>query len=276
MPAISDYHVHPDYSVDAEGDIVEFCRQGVEVGLDSICFTTHYDSNPRRVEQDGYWRRDGKRVRMSDSLVAEYAAAINGAKEMFRETGLAVRCGLEVDYYPGVEKEIERVRSVFPLDFVIGSVHCLNDIAISDQNEAPAYFRKITVDRMADDYFSMLLMAADCAEFDCLGHLDYYIRFGWRYFGEEMDRIEIERYDPVFDRLISNRMGIEVNSSPFKRGETEFHPSRKILDRAIRAGVKIVSVGSDSHKPVDLGKGVREAYSFLRERKVEPKLPVKV
>lgn len=275
MNNLADFHVHPDYSIDAEGDIASFCRQAINVGLDAICFTTHYDSNPRRVEQDGYWNRNGKRERISDSLVAEYVAAVQTARDTFGDRGLDVYCGLEVDYYPDVEREVERLRSIFPLDFVMGSLHCLSDVAISDRKEAPAYFGKITVDQMADEYFSLLLMAASCPDFDCLGHLDYYVRFGWQYYARDMNRIRIERFDPVFNRLLATGIGIEVNTSPFRRGEEEFHPSREILNRAIDSGVHIVSVGSDSHKPADLGKGVTEAYSFLRGRKVDPKLPVR-
>jgi len=266
----ADFHVHHDYSRDAEGDIGAYCDRAVLIGLDSICFTTHYDVNPRRTERDGSWKRTGKRERISDFLVNEYIREAFAARKKYRDRGLSVHCGLEIDYFPGVEKEAERLKAGFPFDFIIGSVHCLTDIAISDPEEAVRYFHNISVGRLADDYFALLLAAASCPAFDCLGHLDYYVRYCRKYFGDDMNNIEIERFDPVFDRLKSTGVGIEINTSPFKKGENGFHPARGIIDRAVLAGVTISSIGSDSHRPEDLGKGIAEAGAYLRQRGVIP------
>lgn len=273
MRNLADFHIHPDYSMDAEGDIREYCDRALKLGLRAICFTTHYDSNPKRMKMDGFWRDNGKRVRLSDWIVEKYIEDIRRARKIYDRLNLDLFCGLEIDYYPGVEKEVERLRDKFQFDFMIGSVHCLDDVAISDKSEAPAYFAARSVDQMADDYFRLLLMAAQCRGFDCLGHLDYYVRFGWKYYGDLMNEIEIERFDPVFSTLKTNDVGIEINTSPFKTGGDTFHPSSDVIDRAINYGVCITSIGSDCHRPADLGKGVAEAYDFLRRRDLEPVFP---
>lgn len=273
MRNFADFHIHPDYSIDAEGSVRKICDRALRIGLGAICFTTHYDSNPKRTEIDGYWRYNGKRVRFSDSIVGEYITEIQRAREIYDRSSLELFCGLEIDYYPGVEEEVERLRAKFPFDFLIGSVHCLDDIAISDKSEAPSYFERRSVDRMADDYFELLLRAARCQGFDCLGHLDYYIRYGQQYYGDLINNIEIERFDPVFNALRENGIGIEINTRPFKTGGDTFHPSGEIIDRAIGCGVAITSAGSDSHRPADLGKGIAEAYDFLDLRDLEPVFP---
>jgi len=271
----SDFHIHPDYSIDARGSIDDYCRRALEVGIESICFTTHYDSNPKRIAQDAYWNFKGEKVRYSDKLVDQYISDIESARDVYAERGLNILRGLEIDYYPGVEKETERLRSVFPLDFVIGSVHCINDIAISDPREAPGYFNSRTVDQMADDYFNLLEQAASCLLFDSIGHMDYYARFGGKYYGDDMNKIEIERFDPVFHKLIANRIGFELNTNPFKRGISDFHPSRKIATRAFSIDVPFSSVGSDSHIPDELGRGLTEAFDFLEMSKITPIFPRK-
>ncbi len=273
MRNLADFHIHPDYSIDAEGSIEQYCDRALKIGLGAICFTTHYDSNPKRTEIDGYWKYNGGRVKLSDSIVGNYIKDIQRAREIYDRLSLDLYCGLEIDYYQGVEEEVERLRSKFPFDFVIGSVHCLDDIAISDKREAPSYFEKRSVDQMADDYFELLLRAARCQGFDCLGHLDYYIRYGRKHYGDLISKIEIERYDPVFDMLKKNGIGIEINTSPFKTSGNTFHPSSELIDRAISCGVAITSVGSDCHRPADLSKGVAEAYDFLSRRDLEPVFP---
>jgi histidinol-phosphatase (PHP family) len=274
MTGIADFHVHPDYSIDAEGSIEEYCSLADRLGLRAICFTTHYDSNPARIERDGYWRRNGELVRLSDDILRDYIDSVGRAATRLKESGLEILCGLEIDYYPGVESEVRRLRDEFALDFVIGSVHCLDNIAISDPREAEAYFAGKSVSEMADDYFELLSMAASCSGFDCLGHLDYHLRFGRQYYGPDIDRIEIGRYEPVFDILSNNGIGLEVNCSPFRRGLREFHPSEKIIDMAIRKGIKITSVGSDCHQPADLARGVPEAYKMLERRRIIPVFPL--
>lgn len=273
MRNFADFHIHPDYSIDAEGSVREYCDRAQRMGLGAICFTTHYDSNPKRTEIDGFWRYNGSRVRHSDSIVEKYITDIKMAAEVYNPLDLDLFCGLEIDYYPGVEEEVERLRAKFPFDFLIGSVHCLNDIAISDKGEAPSYFEKRSVVQMADEYFELLLRAARCQGFDCLGHLDYYIRYGQKYYGDLINDIEIERFDPVFNTLMENGIGIEINTRPFKKGGDTFHPSGEIIDRAISRGVAITSTGSDCHRLADLGKGIAEAYDFLNRRDLEPVFP---
>jgi histidinol-phosphatase (PHP family) len=273
MNSFADFHVHPDYSIDATGTIRQYCDRALEIGLSSICFTTHYDNNPRRVELDGYWNYNNSRVRLSDELVRCYLEELERAKIFFADFGLRVYRGLEIDYFPGIENEVERLRREFPLDFVIGSVHCLDDIAISEKREAPAYFTTHSISQLAADYFRLLNLAATCPGFDSLGHLDYYIRYCRDYYGEDADQIEIERYDSIFDILKKNNKGFEINTSPYRYGLEGFHPSQDIIKRAIIASVKIASIGSDSHKPAKLGLGLQEAYEFLDQLGATPEFP---
>jgi len=273
MTEISDFHVHPDYSIDAAGTIRQYCDRALEIGLRNICFTSHYDSNPRRVEADGYWRHKGRRVRFDDELVGRYIDEIDRAQRYYAQFGLRVFRGLEIDYFPGVEGEAQRVRDKYGLDFVIGSVHCLDDIAISDKREAPGYFLKKTLSRMVDDYFGLLRQAAETPAFDCLGHLDYYVRYGHLYYGDDIYKIELDHFDGIFDTLKKNGGGLEVNTSLFRFGIRKFHPAQEIIERAVAAGVSIISVGSDAHRPQTLGAGVIEAYDLLTALGVRPIFP---
>jgi histidinol-phosphatase (PHP family) len=270
---LSDFHIHPNYSVDGAGTIRQYCDRALEIGLRHICFTTHYDLNPKRLDRDAFWRVAGQRVRVTDELMACYFDEIERAREYFSPFGLYINRGLEIDYFDGVEREVERVRGLFPIDFVIGSVHCLDDIAISEKNEAPTYFGGKTLEQMADDSMALLIKAAQVSGFDCLGHLDYYVRYGREYYGDAIDHIELEKFDQVFAALIKNNKGIEINSSPFRYGAQTFHPKPAIIERAVKAGVKIVSVGSDSHKPSQLGGGVKEAYKLLERLGITPLFP---
>jgi len=272
--ALSDFHVHPDYSIDAVGSVKQYCEKALELGIEAICFTTHYDYNPALDKDSGYWKPGGKKVRLTDKIVAAYLEEIDAARAKFKESGPVVYAGIEIDYTPGSEKEADRLRSLFSFDFVLGSVHNVDGYDISENDRAEEYFTRRTMDQAADDYIALLEQAAQCRFFDALGHLDYFVRYCRKYYGESLDNIELGKYDPLFEILKRNNIGIEINTSPYKRGEVGFHPSVKILERAIESGVTISSVGSDCHSPEQLGLGINEAYKFLRSKNIQPLYPL--
>jgi len=271
---LSDFHVHPDYSIDAVGSVGEYCEKALELGITAICFTSHYDYNPALDKNGGYWKLGDKKVRLTDEIVAAYLNEIAAAKAKFEKSGLAVFAGIEIDYTPGSEKEAERLRSLFSFDFVLGSVHCVNGYDISEKDQAEKYFTRRKLNQAAEDYIALLEQAAECRFFDALGHLDYFVRYCREYYGESLDNIESGRYDSLFKILKRNNIGIEINTSPYKRGETGFHPSVKILDRAIESGVAISSIGSDCHSPDQLGMGIKEAYEYLDSKNIQPRYPL--
>lgn len=271
---LSDFHIHPDFSIDAVGSVEEYCRRALKLGLGAICFTTHYDYNPLKDKSSGYWIYHGSQVELTDEIVEVYLEEIEKVRDKFKENGLAVYRGIEIDYTPGSEREAVRLRSKFQFDFVIGSVHILNGYAISENDEAEEYFSRRSIEQMTGEYFPLLESAARCESFDSLGHIDYYARYARRFYGDEIERLDLKRYDPVFGILKSNGTGIEINTSPYKRGEAGFHPSRRILEYAIENGVKISSIGSDSHRPDHLGMGIKEAYEFMKSRNITPEFPL--
>jgi len=272
MTRYSDFHIHPDFSIDAIGTIMEYCERALELGLYSICFTTHYDTNPNRLHLDDSWKIDGKRIPNADWMIKRYIREIEDARNHYQTKGLKVFCGLEIDYCPDVHKEVMRINSLFNFDFLIGAVHCVQDLALSEPDEAKDYFKGNSADDMVIAYIELLKLAAESKLFSCIAHLDYYARYMKQSLGYEYKIPEIQ-FMPVFAALNQNDVGIEINTSPYKRGIADFHPSRPLLDAAIRAGVKIASIGSDAHRPDRLGRGVPEAYKFISTLGISPVFP---
>jgi len=55
-----------------------------------------------------------------------------------------------------------------------------------------------------------------------------------------------------------------------RRGNPEPYPSMQILQRARDAGVRVFTVGSDAHRPADLGNGLDSAVQVLKVLGDEP------
>ena len=97
-----DYHIHPNYSIDAEGEVDEFCKAALDIGLKEIAFTTHLDTD--RVAEDCYVNVKGENVDIASSVWFEdYESTIRVAGDRYQEEGLRVLLGVEVDCFPGVQ-----------------------------------------------------------------------------------------------------------------------------------------------------------------------------
>jgi histidinol-phosphatase (PHP family) len=247
--AVADYHVHPDYSIDAEGSIDDFCRAAIRVGLREICFTTHYDADPARAAREGFMVIDGARQPLSDEGIKHYLDDIQRAYAEYGPAGLMVRGGLEFGYYAGCEEHIADVQRSFPLHYRLGAVHSIDEHCLCCRDEAPKLFAKFALDRLADRYFETLDRAAASGLFDCLAHIDVYRRYGMAHYGEKIKTIHRRRIEKLFATMKKHDVGYEVNTSAIRHGLHEYYPAMEIINAARAAGVRLVALGSDAHRP---------------------------
>lgn len=249
---VSDHHVHPDYSFDAEGSIEDYCRMAFNIGLKEICFTTHYDADPARIDHEGFMIIDGQKEKLSDEAVGHYLDDIKKATDKYGHFGLVVEGGLEFGYFPGCEKLVSHLHSKFRLDYRLGAVHSIDGLCICYKEEAQKLFSKYTLAQMADRYFETVDQCAATGVFDCLAHLDIYRRYGLEYYGDEILTIHRGRIEKLFETMIKYEVGYELNTSAIRHGHNEYYPNMEIVNQARSAGARLISLGSDAHRPDDL------------------------
>ncbi len=269
----SDWHVHPDYSLDATGTVDQYCQRALELGLREICFTTHYDTDPFRKDEDPYIKIAGEIVPLSQENVEKYIADVRGAGKKFAPLGLSVKVGLEVDYAPHIEEQLKLDLASFELDYLLGAVHCLDHIAISASNEAERYFKKKSMEETVEAYFEVFKQAVESRLFDAMAHLDIYKKYGLGFYGEDILTFHRGLVEPVLELMVENDVGMEINTGVLRKGHKEFCPGAEILQMALEMGVRIVAFGSDAHKIEHLGKGIKEAYNIVEilKRGIEAK-----
>lgn len=266
----TDYHVHPDYSIDALPiKMRDYCFRAVELGLREICFTTHFECDPVRRHIDNFVFLDGKKHPADDlTWLDSYFKEIEDARKEFGTDGLKVRAGIEIGYEPGQERKIEKVLRTYEFDFVLGAIHCLDHIAISSIQESPRYFRSHSISEMQKDYFNSLKLAVETGLFHCIAHVDLYRRYGIKYYGHEILTVHQGAIEPILKKMAQLNIGLEINTSSLRRGSKEFHPSKEIVSMAVEAGIKIFTVGSDAHSLEDLGGYIDKALAFLDKFKL--------
>jgi len=262
-----DYHVHPNYSLDASpATVKDYCHRALALGLAEICFCTHVELDPRRSDKENSVRVNGElRPVYEFGWLDSYFAEINQVQQEFKNSGLIIKAGVEIGYCPGVENDIEGIVNDYPFDFVMGAIHCLANISISSQKESPYYFRNRSADTVREEYFAVLLEAVKTGFFDCMAHIDLYRRYGIQFLGSEVYTMHRGAIEPVLAEMSKRGIGMEINTSSRRRGLSEFHPTKEILDLAIQSGIKVFTVGSDAHSLEQLGQGIDEALALLAD-----------
>jgi len=263
-----DYHIHPDFSIDATGSVDEYCRKALELGLREICFTPHYETDPEREHLDGLVRVDGKLQPVTGGWLDVFFNTVEKAKENYGDR-IGVKAGIEVDHIPERCDHVRRVISGYPFDFVLGAVHSLDHIAISSSSECGNFFCSCDVDTMFDKYFDLLYQAVDSGLYDAMAHFDIYRRFGYKYYAREDLEGLPSKAHRVIKKMADRKMAMEINTSGLRCGVKSIFPGPEVLRYAVACGVTEFTVGSDAHSINDLGRGIFRALGVLDKLDIE-------
>ncbi len=242
---ISDCHMHSNNSPDAQDSVVLMCENAARMGLYAVAVTDHCECN--LFQEEGY----EKAIRNS------YLQARN-ADNIYRD--LHVSAGVELGQPAQAKQVADELLASMEFDFVIGSVHNV-------PNQEDFYFLHYTEENAAailDAYFDELMATIQWGNFDTLAHITY----PWRYI-EMRDGVSIpkeryqERFDQVFRALIQKGKALEINTSDLRNGAMEAAPGMELLKRYRELGGKLVTIGSDAHRWMDVGAGIEMGLEML-------------
>jgi histidinol-phosphatase (PHP family) len=171
---------------------------------------------------------------------------------------LPVRLGVEVDYLPGREALTGKVLARYPLDYCIGSIHFLGDWDFTHPRYV-SHYRTCDADRLYRTYFKTLQALAESGLFDIVGHLDvikkyaFFPQHDWGDLLRETCRV-----------LAASDICVELNTAGWRSPAKEAYPSEAFLRECCRLGIP-VTLGSDAHCPQDVGSGLPQAVSLLKQ-----------
>ena len=246
-----DYHVHERHSRDAAtAKIPQYIMVAEDQGITEIAFTTHLITMGPDVD-----------ISIREKEIPEYIREIRVAQD---GTRIKLLAGLEVDYFPGEERHLEAILSDNDFDFILGSTHYINGVDIGSRSQAESFFANRSITEAADEYFRVWKRAIESGLFDVMAHPDYWRKY-LHFFGRSASWGD---YGSVvfdaFDAMVGNGIGFEVNTAGERAGSGSYYPLQEFLVAAHEAGVKAVTVGSDSHTVGTLGYHLEDAARQLR------------
>lgn len=247
--SLADYHIHTPLCLHATGWPVEFAERAVALGLEEIGFADH---NPMPEPFDDW------RMRIED--LPRYLERVEEARQKFPQ--LTIQLGLECDFIPGREAWIEKLATLAPWDFLIGSVHYLPQQGDADWAlDNPKYISRHSGAAL-EIWSSYWLTYERCIRsglFDFVAHPDLPKKFGFRPEGD-LRRF----YEPAVAALADTGMAFEINTAGLRKECRELYPAREFLELAHSAGVPLL-INSDAHALNELGAGFSEATALALE-----------
>jgi histidinol-phosphatase (PHP family) len=235
---IVDYHMHlrdPDERIDHTVDGIErFVETAATRGVDEIGFTEHvyYFRQTREV-----WTRPYEIERCVYDLDV-YCDAVVEAKRQ----GLPVKLGLEVDYVGAEQPLLAELLQPYPWDYLLGSVHTLDGLAIDQE---PGIWAEASVEEVWRGYLAALAELAASGHVDVLAHPDLA-----KIFNRRPGRIDY----PVLDGV-----ALEISTAGLHKQVGELYP-----DPAMLAGRPPITLASDAHVPQHVGRDFDRALALAR------------
>jgi histidinol-phosphatase (PHP family) len=241
-----DYHVHSNFSGDSDAQMMATCEVAISHGLSEIAFTDHADFGPDDAPDSFH--------------PVKYLAEIERCRAVYGDR-LTIRAGVEIGEPHIFVQETAAVLDAGDFDFVLGSAHYADGM----QAAWHATFFEQSLRQAYEAYFRQVVGLAAAGDFDVLGHLDL-VKRDARKFGKVYDGPEpyADMIRAALCSIVERGKGIEINTSPLRKGQTEPCPALQILRWYRELGGEILTIGSDAHRPEDVASNFDVALEMAQ------------
>ncbi len=247
---LTDYHTHTPLCHHAEGTPQEFVDQAISCNLSEYGISDHAPQSPEPFDD---WR-------MTISDIPKYLEWIQEAKA-YANNKIIVRSGLECDWLPGNESWIDQLSLLHHWDYLIGSIHYLENKWDFDNPKWIGRWNSSSpseIDQIWTQYWDEYSRMAHSQLFDLLGHPDLIKKFSQRPTGD-LRRF----YEPTIQAIADSGSAIELNTAGLHKPCCEQYPSEQFLKLAAEANIPI-TITSDAHHPKEVARDFKEALDLIQ------------
>jgi histidinol-phosphatase (PHP family) len=190
-----------------------------------------------------------------------------------------LRLGIEADFVAGREERMADLLAGRDFDYVIGSVHFIQDVAV-DMDPYSVWNTSQSPEEIWLRYFQTLGQAARSGLFDVIAHPDLVKIWGAE---RPLPSGDLRRYyEPAIEGIADSGVAVEVSTAGLRKRVAEIYPAPAFLEMCLAVGAP-VALSSDAHRPEDVGADYDRAIDYLgglgieqvcvfdhRRRRVEP------
>jgi len=239
-----DLHNHTILCNHATGTTEEYIQRAIDLKIDVFGFTEHAPMN----FDEKY------RLKLEDKEF--YEKDVLSLKEKYQDK-IKILLGYEVDYLKGDYILPEVIAS--KVDYLIGSVHFINDGWGFDNPEFIGQYKNKNIDTIWEDYFEAITNMAKSNKFNVVGHLDLIKVFKF------LPKKDIKTIaQEALIQIKKSNMVVEINSAGYRKPIAEQYPSKELLEVCYELNIPI-TFSSDAHSVDQVGFNYEKAVLLAKE-----------
>ena len=253
-----DYHLHNHFSPDSETNTAELLKKERELGIKDICITNHSEWFGHKEGEPGIFNYNDA-VKRFKTIQEE----LDELRSQF--TDMNIGFGAELQYQEGQLDDLKRFIESLPFDFIIGSVHIIDNIVVSGGAHAHELFERMDEKTAYTRYFEDMMKLVEWGHFDVVGHFDVIKKYGVEAYGP----FQPQKYKTIIQKILQTMkekgIGIELNTACLHQKCNELFPHPDILKWCVDIGIEHFTVGSDAHELSEVGRHLDEALKIAKD-----------
>lgn len=170
---------------------------------------------------------------------------------------IKIRVGLEIDYFPKKIEEIIKLKNSFPFDYVIGSVHYIDEWMFDNDKYVDKY-KEWDMDRLYEEYLKRVVGSAKTGLFPLIGHMDLIKIFNFR-----PNKSIKDTFLPSLKELKKTGVVVELNTNGWHKPVKELYPCEEIIKMCFETDIPI-TLSSDAHQADQVGRDVDKALEIAK------------
>ena len=223
------YHNHTVWS-DGRSTISELVASARGSGVTELGISDHFAITPDGRSPD--WSIQTDKL---DAYVENVLRAAKSAND------ITIRLGVEVDFFPETLEASINLLKPYPLDFIIGSVHFINEFVIDLNTDSWEKISQEEKNQVWQTYWHHIAAVAKSGYFDFIGHFDLPKKFK---FYPDVDLTADAL--AALDAIAAVDAALEINTSGWHKPVGEAYPTLFYLEEARRRNIPLL-INADSH-----------------------------
>lgn len=227
-----DLHNHTYLCKHALGTMEDYVQKAIDEKIDVFGFSDH---NPMALD---------KKHRMEDKYKVDYIQMFEDVKKQF-EGEIKLLFAYEFDFLEyGMDKKLLKEK----VDYLIGSVHIIDNFIVDDEKKIKEYALKVGQFRNKDaltlwqNYFDQIEKMAKSGYFNIVGHIDLI-----KLLTNENPKKDIRLIAKnALKAIKKSNMTVEINAAGLRKAVKEIYPSKILLEEIFLYDIPI-TFGSDAH-----------------------------
>lgn len=204
-----------------------------------------------------------------ERLQSDFDAYVTEARALAQEFSdcLVILVGFEAEVVPGANyaHEMAAIRGKYELDYMVGSVHYVDEIQIDGTLEEfhAAVAQAGGIESLAVRYYDTVAEMIPRLKPEVVGHLDL-IRRNAPAGADLQTPAIVTAVDRALDAVKQTGAALDLNTAGWRKGLGNPYPAPWLVKRANDLGIAFC-FGDDSHGATQVGDGIDRARDYLLE-----------